>query len=144
MKQASYLILAILVLLLSACNKRVYIPIKPQHSEVVVVKDTVIELSSNGEMHSNQTCDTTSYLHSRYASSRASISNGRLSHTLIIEPRRDSITLQMHEVHITDSIPYPITTPDNYHKNISSTTHWLIILTVVMQLATLICTIKRQ
>lgn len=96
-----------LATLFAACTKTIYIPLEQRHTEFISLKDTIVEVITPGESHSNHTGDTTSTLSSRGATSTATISNGKLSHTLIIHPRRDSIAIQVREVHTIDSIPYP-------------------------------------
>ncbi len=109
MKWLPYLaIVASMILSITSCNKRTYIPAERHHSEVVLIKDTVVEIISNGEAYYNHTIDTTSLLQGNGVSSRASVTNGTLLHTLIVEPRRDSVAIHTKEVHIIDSIPYAI------------------------------------
>ena len=130
MRRVLYTILALSLIATTACTKTVYIPIEQRHKEVVFLRDTIIEIVRNGETHSNHTRDTTSTLQADGVYSQATITNGTLSHTLAIEPRRDSITIQVRELHTTDSIPYALPTTLTQTTAPHHYTYWLIIIAI--------------
>ena len=92
--------------------------------------DTIIEIVTQGESHSNHTTDTTSLLQGNGAYSIATISNGTLQHTLTIEPRQDSITIQVQEIHTIDSISYRHPPKEKESKATPSWVYLLIIITI--------------
>ncbi|MBR3951197.1 MAG: hypothetical protein IKJ79_04720 [Bacteroidaceae bacterium] len=120
-----------------SCTRTIYIPSEQRHTEIVTLKDTVIERFSAGESHSNHTNDTTSILQGNGASSTASISNGILSHTLTIHPRHDSIALQVREVHIIDSVAYA-QPPIEKHTHTAPTAGLAIVIASISLLLTII------
>ena len=137
MKHTFIAMLMMGVAITTACTKTIYIPTEPRHTEVVTLKDTIVEIVTPGESHSRYTADTTSTLHSHSATSTATISNGTLSHTLVTHPRRDSIALQVREVHILDSIPYALPSCAKETKSTPMHTHAIattIILTALIVL----------
>ena len=132
MKRALYTILTVSLIGIIACTKTVYVPIEQRHKEVVLLRDTIIEIVRKGETHSNHTLDTTSFLQADGVYSRASIANGTLSHTLTIEPTRDSITIQVQEIHTIDSIPYALPTTEIAVKTPPYCTYWPIIIAMAV------------
>ena len=108
MKGLIYTITALITACFMACTKTIYVPVEHRHKEVVRLRDTIIEMATAGESHTNHTLDTTSLLQAKGAWSQATIANGILSHTLIVEPRRDSITIQLRDTHTIDTISYAL------------------------------------
>lgn len=119
-----YLRLALLLAapILCQCTRTVYHPVETQHTETVVVRDTTIVVTTAGSTAHNTTLDTLSYLCNDYASSRASVEKGILHHSLNLFPRTDSVRVQLHEVHITDSIPYLVEVPG---ESVEVTPRWV-------------------
>ena len=115
-----------------ACTKTIYIPTDRSHKEYITLRDTIIEIVTQGESHSNRTSDTTSLLQGNGAHSMATISNGTLHHTLTIEPRQDSITIQMQEIHTIDSIPYRHPPNEIESKSTPSWAYHLIIMAITI------------
>ena len=106
-----FAVVIIFSLAMLSCVRKVYVPVAAHRSEVVVVRDTVVEVVTAGEMYKNSTTDTVSVLSCDRAYSVAQIAQGVLSHTLSIQPRRDSVVLRWREVHTTDSVPYLVPVP---------------------------------
>lgn len=129
MKQILFAITILCLVSSTACTKTIYIPIERRHEEHITRRDTIIEIVTPGESHSNHTSDTTSLLQGNGAYSQATISNGTLQHSLTIEPRRDSITIQVKEVHTIDSIAYM---PPPKKKEVETTPLWAYHLIIIM------------
>ena len=145
MKWLPYLaIVASMILSMTSCNKRTYIPVESRHSEVVLIKDTVVEIISNGEAYYNHTIDTTSLLQGNGVSSRASVTNGTLLHTLIVEPRRDSVAIHTKEVHIIDSIPYAIPIDEGNGDSSHKWEYLFVTLCLASQLTSIVLLIRHN
>lgn len=119
----------VLVLFLISCTKTVYIPIEERHKETVIWHDTVVNVVQAGEVLYNKTVDTVSVLHARSASSTAIVVDGVLSHSLTVHPRSDSVVVKWREVHVVDSVPYPVPVVDESHRVATRLSHaaWLIV-----------------
>lgn len=129
MKRHLQYALLLVVPLLCQCTRTVYLPVEPQHSETIIVRDTTIVVTNAGETAHRTTIDTVSYLHNDYASSQALVEQGVLHHTLSLHPRSDTIKVQLREVHTTDSIPYLVQLPA---KTIEVTPRWASVMLVVV------------
>lgn len=101
--------------LICGCGtKRVYIPVERKVIETVTMRDTIVrtELISYRDTISinlQAGMDTVSFLENPYAFSYASFKKGTLNHSLGIKPGSYAEgKVQVKEVHIVDSIPYPV------------------------------------
>lgn len=124
-----------LLLLLSSflsCRHKIYVPVVQHHSERIIERDTLVSIVNSGEVLHQFTIDTVSLLQGKYAVSEASITQGVLSHSLIVYPRQDSIVMSVREVYITDSIPYPVPAPERVVAVTPSWAWWLLALDVIV------------
>lgn len=143
MKQLLFTITILCLAGTIACTKTIYIPTEKHHKEYITLRDTIIEIVTRGESHSNHTTDTTSLLQGNGAYSIATISNGTLQHTLTIEPRQDSITIQVQEIHTIDSISYRHPPKEKESKATPSWVYLLIIITITAISTTCILMVLR-
>ena len=85
------------------------------HRETVTLHDTIIRVQLVPQMDSITTTDTTSTLRNIYCESRATVSKGRLTHTLAtLTHSTHEEKIQVREVIRIDSIPYPVPGPTQY------------------------------
>lgn len=132
MKRVAFVALLMLCWqLLVSCTRTVYMPVGQRRSEEVVVRDTIVEVVTVGEKLCNKTSDTASVLRSDRAYSVATVSEGVLSHSLTVFPRRDSITLQWREVHTTDSVPYLVPVAGERVEVVPAWLWWVVAALVV-------------
>ena len=92
-------------------EKIVYVPSIKTVTVETVVRDTVIETKLVEQYTERETSDTTSHLSNKYAYSDATISGGKLHHTLGIHPGASVSTTTQNKtevITIHDSIPYPV------------------------------------
>lgn len=104
-------------LLLGCSTKKVveYIPVEKKTVETVVLTDTLLQVQLIPYKDSVSVKDSTSYLENPYAYSRASITDGKLNHSLGIFPLKPiPYTFQMPVKIIRDSIPYAVPGPTQY------------------------------
>ena len=96
-----------------SCTRTLYVPVERHHTEAVVWRDTLVEVVVAGERQERKTLDTVSVLHTRHARSTASVSAGVLEHTLVVYPRKDSVSVQVRDLFRYDSLllSYPLITP---------------------------------
>lgn len=136
-----YVLMVVLLCIISACGRTVYVPIQSHRNRIVTVRDTVVELTTAGDTLYNTTFDTVSELHIATASSRASVKNGILQHSLAVAPRRDSVKVQIKEVYIVDSVPYVVPQPPSMVRVTPSWVKWVVIwsLVVTVVVVCLIC-----
>ena len=141
MKRVWMFVAASVIVLMLSCTKRIYVPVEHRRSEMVVMRDTVVEIVTYGEKLSNRTTDTLSCLYGDGVSSVAIVSDGVLSHTLMQHPRRDSVRVQLPEVHITDSIPYivPLNTTPSPPLSIPIGLIFVILMVSILFLTVLSC-----
>lgn len=108
------LVFLTLVLLAGCGTKKVYIPIERKVTETVTLRDTLVKMEL---AHYRDTVsitveagkDTASFLQNPYAYSYASFIAGIFSHSLGIKKGAYSEgKVQVKEVHVVDSIPYPV------------------------------------
>lgn len=104
-----WLLTAIMLLLMVSCAARtVYVPAYKVHRVTTTMVDTMVEVQIPEERVTNVTTDTTSVIHTSYATSTAEVIDGVLWHTLVQPSRKDSVPAKVPIVQITDSIPYPV------------------------------------
>ncbi|MBQ2979681.1 MAG: hypothetical protein IJE18_06190 [Bacteroidaceae bacterium] len=104
-----WLLTAIMVLLMVSCAARtVYVPAYKVHSVTTTMVDTMVEVQIPEERVTNVTTDTTSVIHTSYATSTAEVIDGVLWHRLVQPSRKDSVPAKVQIVQMTDSIPYPV------------------------------------
>lgn len=103
-----WIIMATVVLLVVSCTKRVYVPVTEVHIVKEIIVDTVVEVVTPMERVINVTTDTISELRTSHAASTAEVIDGVLQHELVQHPRKDSVSVQIKTVQITDSIPYTV------------------------------------
>ena len=128
MRRVMLLLLAVVVVpVLLSCTRTVYVPTQPHRSEMIVTRDTVIEVVTEGELQRNKTADTVSVLCAERAYSVASVAQGVLSHSLSVLPRRDSIRLQWREVHTIDSVPYLVPMPGERVEVVPAWMWWAVV-----------------
>lgn len=96
-----------LTLLLIGCKAAEVVYVPTIHTEEVVVRDTIIEVCIPEHYAERVSLDTISELSNPFAYSRASVIQGKLTHTL---GTRGTITerVQIVEKVIRDSIGYPV------------------------------------
>lgn len=108
------LIMSISSLLMSCGTKKIYVPIDHKVTETVIMHDTVVRLELVPYRDTISTRplpgkDTLSFLQNSYAYSYASFKEGMLNHSLGIKPGASAeVKIQIKEVFIVDSIPYPV------------------------------------
>lgn len=110
-KNLRFVVVFLILLHFCSCTRTSYIPVSTVRREVVVRRDTVVEILTPAEVYKNRTTDTVSRLYGDRAYSIAEVRGGVLSHNLSVYPRRDSLLLQWREVHTVDSVPYMIHIP---------------------------------
>lgn len=116
-----------------SCTRTVYVPAETHYSERIVWHDTIVEVVAPGERLERATFDTVSSLQARYASSVAKVVDGVLSHTLTVNPRCDSVQVQVREVLRRDSVvlPYPVvTTVERTPRGVWWVVAWAVIATI--------------
>lgn len=92
-----------------------YVPVEKKTVETVVLKDTVMQVQLVPYKDSVSVKDSASYLENPYAYSHASITGGKLNHSLgIFYPKLTPLKTQFVHIHHTDSIPYPVPGPIQY------------------------------
>ena len=101
---ASCALLLLWVAVVASCTRTHYVPVETHHREVVVWRDTVVEVVDAGERQERKTLDTVSVSRTRQACSRAAVSAGVLEHTLVVYPRRDSVRVQVRDILTHDSL----------------------------------------
>lgn len=138
MKRASVIIL---VLFLFSCTRTVFVPVESVKHVTTTVVDTFVEIVTPNERVVNVTTDTTSVISTRYATSRAEVSNGILTHDLTQHARKDSVKTQTVYIHETDSVPYPV----KVVEEVTPSWCWWSIVIGIIAVATMIviCVIKR-
>lgn len=107
------IVLLVFIAMFSGCTRRVYVPVEHTTTVTELLVDTLVEVSLK-EVHDTVTihtsgCDTLSYLSNDYAYTFASLTDGKLGHSLGVFPNakaRDSIKVK--HIIIRDSIPYPV------------------------------------
>lgn len=138
MKRVSVIIL---VLLLLSCTRTIYVPVESVKHVTTTVVDTFVEIVTPNERVVNVTTDTTSVISTRYATSKAEVSNGILRHEITQHERKDSVKTQTVYIHETDSVPYPV----KVVEEVTPSWCWWSILIGIIAVATMIviCVIKR-
>lgn len=91
-----------LLLLLAGCSSVKEVPIHTTTEKTVTIHDTIIKVRLVRYVDSVVVKDTTSYLKNQYAESRATFSDGFLTHTLKITP--DPIAINVKFPTITKKI----------------------------------------
>lgn len=94
--------------MLWGCTTTKYVPVNRIVRVTEQVIDTIVEVQIPEERVTNVTTDTTSVIHTSYATSTAEVIDGVLWHTLVQPSRKDSVPVQTKIVQMTDSIPYPV------------------------------------
>lgn len=138
MKRASFIML---VLLLLSCTRTVYVPVESVKHVTKTVVDTFVEIVTPNERVVNVTIDTTSVISTRYATSKAEVSNGILRHEITQHERKDTVKTQTVYIHETDSVPYPV----KVVKEVTPSWCWWSIVIGIIAFATMIviCVIKK-
>lgn len=111
-KQSTFfLLLAFVVFFTSGCKTRtIYVPVKQSSSEIMTLRDTIIETDIKYYRDTIVTPDTLSFLSNPYGFSWAEAKDGKLHHSLSSWP--DSVVpvkLQYKEITRVDTIPVPYT-----------------------------------
>lgn len=123
MKRSLHALFALFLLfmawLLVGCGTRrvvEYVPVEKKVTETVTLVDTLVEVKLVPYRDSvSVPADTASHLENPYAYSNASLSGGRLNHSLGIKPDNPLLfPIQTRIVHVQDSIPYPVPGPVQY------------------------------
>ena len=99
----------LLCLLLIGCKATEVVHVPTIHTVETIIRDTIVEVRIPDHYAERETLDTISELSNPFAYSRASVSQGRLTHSLgITEGATVKERVQVVEKVIRDSIPYPV------------------------------------
>lgn len=100
------LVLAIL-LMLTSCTRKVYIPVEHKTIQTVTLHDTVVQVRLDQVRDSVVTPDTVNRLENKYAVSYAEYSHGMLHHSLNTKDVSIPVSVQYVEKEIQKEIPQP-------------------------------------
>lgn len=123
-KKSRWLIFLSAVLLLGSCkSKTIYVPVKQVTTEVITLRDTIVEIALTYYRDTITTPDTISFLSNPYGYTWAETKEGRLHHSL--STWTDSfLSVKTHYVERLriDSIPapYPVEIPVYIEKKLSA------------------------
>lgn len=99
----------LLALLLIGCKAPEVVQVPTIHTVETIIRDTIVEVRIPEHYAERETLDTISELSNPFAYSRASVSQGRLTHSLgITEGATVKERVQVVETIIRDSIAYPV------------------------------------
>ena len=97
------------VILLVSCKAAEVVYVPTIHTVETIIRDTIIEVRIPEHYAERETLDTISELSNPFAYSRASVSQGRLTHSLgIVKDATVKERVQVVEKIIRDSIAYPV------------------------------------
>ena len=105
----SAIIAVVLNLLLAGCKATEVVHVPTIHTIETIIHDTIVEVHMPEHYTERETLDTIRELSNPFAYSRASVSQGRLTHSLgIVEGATVKERVQIVETIIRDSIAYPV------------------------------------